>query len=271
MSSRNIQTWVEPLARTGYAAKGVVYTLIGALSFQIAIGSGGSASGAREALKTISEQTFGQILLLIVGLGLIAYALWRMTQSLLDPENEGTDLKGKVKRVGYFVSAITYTLLAVFALYIVLGKGGSQSTGGGGSKEITAEILAAPFGRWIVGIIGVAIIGAGIFQFIKGYKEKFKSRLKLWQMKASFRTWAVRSGKFGLIARSITYAIIGSFLIKAAWNYNPQEAGGIQKAFEELLSQPYGPWLLGVVTLGFIAYGIYMGILAKYRQIGTEG
>ena len=86
-------------------------------------------------------------------------------------------------------------------------------------------------------------------------------------MSVTEQRWAARSGQLGFAARGVVYLMLGSFLIQAALRHNPEEAGGIGRALRELSNQPYGPWLLGIVALGLVAYGFFCFVLARYRRI----
>ena len=265
-AKNEVKDWVVWLGRFGFAAKGLVYIIIGVLAVQVAIGSGGQTTGPSGALGSIANQPFGQALLVIVSIGLFGYALWRLTQAWVDPEQEGSDAKGVVKRIGYAISGLIYAFLGVEAIRIVMGS----SSGGGSDQQAqnwTAMLMSQPFGQWLVGIVGAIIIGTGGYQFYRAYSAKFKEKLKLQEMSATERTWAERSGRLGFAARGVVYAIMGWFLIQAAMTHSSEEAGGIGQALRELAQQPYGPWLLGVVALGLIAYGFFCFVLARYRRI----
>ncbi|MBD1862450.1 MULTISPECIES: DUF1206 domain-containing protein [Trichocoleus] len=260
------QPWVEPLARFGYTAKGIVYGLVGILAAQAAFGSGGKTTDSRGALQTILDQPFGQFLLGLVAIGLLGYVLWSLVQATMDTENHGTDAKGIAQRLGYVGTAIVYAGLALTAARLVLGSGGSGG-GSSASQDWTARLLAQPFGQWLVGTIGAAIIGFGFYHFYKAYTAKFRRKLKLNEMSENEKTWATRMGRFGLAARGVVFAVIGFFLIQAARSSNASEVRGLGGALAALASQPYGPWLLGLVALGLVAYGIYNFVLARYRQM----
>ncbi len=260
--------WVVWLGRFGYAAKGVVYVVIGALAVQVAIGSGGETTGPSGALNSIARQSYGQILLILVAVGLFGYALWRLSQAWIDPEDEGHDAKGIIKRIGYAISGVIYGFLGIEAVRIVMGS--SSGSGGGGEQQAedwTARLLAQPFGQWLVAIVGVIMIGTGLYQGYRAYSAKFKQKLKLNEMSVTEQTWAVRSGCLGFAARGVVYLLLGGFLIQAALTSNPEEAGGIGQALRELVQQPYGPWLLGLVAAGLVAYGFFCFVLARYRRI----
>jgi hypothetical protein len=258
--------WVEKLARFGYAAKGVVYTVIGILAIRLALGQGGEATGPEGALTTIGQQPFGRTLLAIMAAGLLAYALWRFVQAVVDPERKGKDAKGLAQRGGYVASGATYGALGLLAARMTIGQAGGGD-GGQSQQDWTARLLAQPFGVWLVVLVGLIIIGIGLYQLYYGVSGKFRRELKLHEMSSTEVAWATRSGQLGYAARGVVYGLIGSFFILAAVRANPQEAGGFGQALAELAQQPYGPWLLGLVALGVFCYGIYSFVQARYRRI----
>ena len=257
--------WVERLARFGYAAKGIVYAIVGVLATQVAFGRGGKTTNTKGALQTIVTQPFGKFLLALVAIGLLGYVLWLFVQAIKDPEKKGTDAKGILQRVGYGATGLIYAGLAFSAVKIILGSGGGGSSNS--TQDWTARLLSQPFGQWLVGAVGAATIGMGFYQFYQAYSAKFRKNLKLNQMSNTEKTWATRLGRFGLGARGVVFVVIGFLLIQAARYSNPKEAQGLDGALDKLLQQPYGVWLLGVVALGLVAYGIYQGVLARYRRI----
>ncbi|MDX2216819.1 MAG: DUF1206 domain-containing protein [Oculatellaceae cyanobacterium bins.114] len=266
--------WFERLARLGYAAKGLVYFVVGLLALQAAIGTGGQTTDTSGALEAIVAQPFGKSLLVIVAIGLVGYVLWRVVQTVLDPESSGQHLDAKhvVQRIGYAFSAIAYTGLAATAIKLISGSGSSSLSGSGGdtTQDWTARFLAQPFGQWLVGIAGVIAIAVGISYLYEAYKAKFRRHLNLSTLNAKQQTWAVRSGRFGIGSRGIVFGIIGIFFVQAAIRSNPNEAKGLGTALAALAQQPFGPWLLGLVALGLIAYSIYSLIEARYRSFSPS-
>ena len=257
--------WVERLARFGYAARGVVYALIGLLAIQAAFGGRGAIeqqATPEGALQRIAEQS--RLLLVLVAIGLAGYALWRFVQASLDTENKGSDAKGLVKRGAMVASGIAYTGLALLAARMVSGD---SSGGGGGSQETAAGLMDKPFGRWLVVLAGIAVIVSALYQIYEAYTKKFRKRLKLEEMNADEERLATHTGQVGLAARGIAFLVSGWFLVQAGLRYDPNEARGLGGALETLASQPYGPWLLGLVALGLIAYGAYSFLQARYRKI----
>lgn len=257
--------WVERLARFGYAARGAVYALIGLLAIQAAFGGRGAVeqqATPEGALQRIAEQS--RLLLVLVAIGLAGYALWRFVQAGLDPENKGSDARGLVKRGAMLASGIVYSSLAVLAARMVSGSGAASP---GGSQGTAAGLMDKPFGRWLVVLAGIAVIVSGAHQIYEAYTRKFRRRLKLEEMDPDEQRLATRTGEVGLASRGIVFLLSGWFLIQAGLRHDPNEARGLGGALETLARQPYGPWLLGIVALGLIAYGAYSFLQARYRKI----
>lgn len=261
--------WFERLARLGYVSKGIVYFIIGLLAAQVALGVGGRTTDSQGALQTIVTQPFGKFLLAIVTLGMIGYALWRLVEAIFNPEQRGqkTDAKQIGKRLGYAASSIAYAGLALTAIKLITGTGGTNS--GSSAQDWTARFLAQPFGQWLVGLAGVVVIGVGLYMIYQAFKGKFRAELNWQQMNASERTWATRIGKFGVTARGIVFAAIGIFLTQAALKSDPSQAKGIGETLAALAQQPYGRWILGFVACGLIAYSLYSIVEARYRRIAN--
>ena len=262
--------FIEKFARFGYAAKGVVYVVVGALAAIAATGNGGQTTGSRGALDTIAGQPFGWILLGIVALGLAGYAMWQFIRAIEDPEHEGTDKKAVFKRIGFFISGVVHFMLVWYAISIVIG----YSAGGGGddagAKSWSAKAMSYPMGRFLIAAIGIGIFCYGIWQLVRAFKAKLGDQLHLGQLEDKTRRFVVQVSRFGLAARGVVFGIIGIFLVLAAYRENPNEAKGLGGALKALQEQPYGPWLLLIVAFGLIAYGIFEFVKARYRRIDAH-
>ena len=265
--TRAARPWIERLARFGYAAKGVVYVLIGSLAAYGAFkGTGDSATDSRGALTQVVHQPYGRTMLGVVAAGLAAYALWRVVQALRDTEDKGTSWKGLSIRTGYACIGVVYLGLSYSAVQLILGHGagkGSDET----TKGWTAFALMFPLGQLFVGLVGLGVIGFGLWQCYKAFTAKFRRKWKRHEMSEQARSLATRAGQVGLVARGIVFGIIGLFLIQAAWWARAEEARGLSGALRALEQQPYGPYVLGAVALGLVAYGLYMFVEARYRRM----
>lgn len=258
--------WFEKLARFGHVAKGVVYGLIGVLALQVAFGSGGQLADGQDAARFVDQQPFGQVLLALIGIGLVGYAAWRAVAAIKDTQGEGHGGKGIAKRVGYAASALANGALAVTAFQLAFNQGG----GGGGQQTWLTQIMAAPAGQFIVALIGLGILARGAQQLWSAYTAKFTRELKTQQMSATERTWAVRVGRAGLAARGVVFGIIGVAVLNAAAQHDPGQAKGIGEALADIGSSPFGTFMLIVVAAGLVAYGAHMLFSAKYRRLGAH-
>jgi hypothetical protein len=251
------------VARAGYAARGIIYLIVGALAALAALGRGGDTTDSRGALGEVLSAPFGQFLLFIVAAGLLCYSAWRATQSLLDADAHGTDLKGIVIRSSLAVSALVHVGLAFFALSLVFGWG-TGSDDGSSSQEWTARLLSQPFGRWLVAGVGVAIIGACIAHNNKASTARFDLH---YEMSPRERDVISPISRVGLFARGVVFTLIGGFFVTAAVQHDASEARGLAGALRVLQEQPFGWVLLGILALGLLAFGAYSLLEAVYRRI----
>lgn len=258
--------WMERIARFGYATKGIVYIVIGALATMMDFGLGGEATDTRGALRVIEDRPFGKVALATVAFGLIGYVAWRLLQGIADPDEKGTSLKAIAVRIGYCGSGLVYAGLALTAAKALIDVDEPDS-----STEVqqdwVSQILTMSYGNWLVGLAGASVLIFGLYQIYKGVSAKFRKRLKLGEMSETGKFWATLSGRIGYAARGVVFCIVGVFLIQAARHFNPSEARGLDGVFQKLSEWPFGKWAMGAVAAGLIAYGFYMLVEARHRRI----
>ena len=263
MRSRNT---LDVMARLGHAARGIVYCLIGGLALLAAIGSGGKTGGSGSALRTLLGQPFGRVLLGAIALGFAFFAVWRFVEATTDADHRGNEWKGLGVRGAHVVGGFIAIGLALSALGLALGWGG----GGGGddraARDWTAWLLAQPFGPWLVGLVGLGIVGVGIAFLAKGWRGKVTEHLVC---SRDVARWAVPAGRLGFGARGVVFLIMGGFLVVAAVQSRAAQAKGLGGALEALQAQPFGWILLGVTAAGLFAFGVFSFVEAFYRRIDT--
>lgn len=268
-AQRHAGPWIERLARLGYAAKGVLYFLVGLLAVQAAIGWGGQVGDSKNALSTLQGRGgFGTALLWVIAAGLVGYALWNFFRAALDPENEGDDAKGIAKRVFFAISGIIHATLAIWVFTHLLTSNGGAGGGGDTQDQVGRALEWGLVGRLAVAVAGLCIAGFGVQQLIKAWKVDLSDQLALSRMGESMRKAAIFTGRFGMAARGVIFVIVGWFFLMAAWQSAKGEAGGLGDALQSL--RQFGPWLLGLIALGLAAYGVHMFITARYRRIETR-
>ncbi|MEP7176740.1 MAG: DUF1206 domain-containing protein [Gemmatimonadales bacterium] len=260
--------WIERLARAGYIAKGLVYLLIGTLALQAAAGAGGRTTGTSGVFQVLLRQPFGRWILWLVAGGLAGYATWRIVCALIDPESAGrSGWKRIAVRIGFAGSASIHAALAWQAVRLASGQSGGSSEGK--TQSHTAQLLDAPFGPWLVGLVALGVAGYGVAQIVRGFRSDAIARMRLGELGADERRMALRAARAGLISRGVVFELIALFLARAAYQHDPSEAGGVGEALGALSRQPYAPVVLGTVALGLTIYGVYQLVLARYRIISA--
>ncbi len=258
------KSWIEPVARFGYASKGVVYLIVGLLAMPVAFGIEDTAVGTSDALRIIMTQQLGIFLLTVVAVGLTSYAVWRFIQAFVDPEHQGGNAKRVIPRLGYAISGMSYTSLAVTAIQIIAGRG---RLGSSWRQDWTARLLAQPFGQVLLAIVGALVMGVGVSFAYVAFTTKFRQRLRLFEMSDVHVKWATGIARFGVAARGVAFGVIGLLLIQSAVQSDPSEVQGLGGALQTLGEESLGQWLLMAIAVGFVAYAIHLLILARYRRI----
>ena len=254
--------WLVRLGRLGYGAKGVVYLIIGTLAVKAALGSGGRTTDSTGAVREIGAAPFGRISLLIVAIGLLGYAGWRFVSAATDAERRGDDPSSIVLRIGEVIRGAAYGSLGVWTLRFLV-QGYAESTDN--VRALTYRALALPAGRSIVIGAGLGIIGYALYQLYRAATGKFLKRLDLSSAGSRTRTWIEQLGGFGVGARALVFGMIGILLARAGWEYDPSEAGGIEKSLDVIAGGPAGAVLFTTVAAGLIAFGILQLATARYR------
>jgi Domain of Unknown Function (DUF1206) len=260
--------WIERFARFGLIVRGVIYFVPGVIALQLALGTHGGAMTQTGAIEMIGHQPFGRALLVIVAVGLAGYSLWGVIRALFDPLHKGHSPLGLAKRFGFATSALAYASLFVATLRYLSGALGHVAK----PYDWTAGLLAKPLGAWLVGIIGLCwIAGAGIAEIARGWRGSFREDLDFGRIGTTERRWAMRLGRFGIVARGVVFTIIGMLLVGAAFHANSQNAGGMDGALLALARQPFGRMLLAAAGLGLIAFGVFSAMCARWMRTRVAG
>lgn len=258
--------WPARVARVGILARGVIHLLVGWLAIRIATGKTGERADQRGALSAVVRQPMGRVLVLVLALGFLAYAAWRVLEAVLDPDDKGT-----VQRLGQAGRAVLYLALAGTAVKLGLGSASSGGSSGGGSsgkgQAVTAGMLGVPGGRWLVLAAGLVVLGTGVWNGYRAVSRNFEKQLKQAEMSEAERTWTTRAGVIGHFARMAAYFVVGWFLVRAALEFDPQKPVGLDQSLHALAAASYGPFLLFAVGVGLIAFGLYQVMLARYREV----
>ena len=265
-AARHARPWVRVMARFGYVAKGVVYATIGLLAMLEALGMGGKTASPDGAMQSIGSQPLGGLLLVLLSVGLFGYAAWKIVQGVMDPDDRGSDAHGVVRRVAYVGSGAIHGLLAFTAAQSVFGAEDSSED----AMAASAMAYQPPFGRILVAVVGVVVIGVGLYQLYAAYKGKFRGELALGRMGEAREVWTTLLGRVGTAARALAIGAAGAFLVLAAYQSDPEETRGLGGALETIQHQPLGSYMLGAIAAGLVLYGAFMFLVAHYRYIDTS-
>lgn len=266
---------VVTAARAGWAAKGVVYLLLGVLAVPIALQGADSEQGGSEgqeasqagAVARLAESSLGALALWIVGIGLLLYVLWRFVSVLLPTENNA---KAWATRAGYVVSIVVNSTLAWSA--ISYARGTSSSSGESESEDAmveryTRDLMERTAGRWLVGALGVAVVALGIYFVVKGVKAKFRDELEPGGVGPISHESIVTLGQVGWVGRGLVMGLVGWFLVRAAVLFSPEEAAGIDGALRDVTGSTLGSVLVGAVAVAVIVYGAFCVVSAPRQRL----
>jgi hypothetical protein len=253
------------LARWGLVSKGVLYVLVGAIAFQVSALEEGRLRDRGGALSTLADEAWGKLLVGALAVGLLGYAVWRFAEAALGRPLEGGEKEGWTKRLGYLARGFWY--LGLFGVAVAVLVGADESGGSKSEDRFTGRVLQWPAGRWLVAAVGLGILGAGVFNLWRGFTGRFRKNLKLRKLSPLEERAFTIVGGVGHVARGIVFGLIGFFLVQAAYDYDPQEAVGLDGALAKVLQQDYGDTLLTLVAAGLVAYGVYCFVEARYREV----
>ncbi|AJP00456.1 membrane protein [Streptomyces cyaneogriseus subsp. noncyanogenus] len=261
----------EGAARAGLAARGVIYLLVGMLALQIAFGEGRRQADRGGALAELADRPFGAVLLWALGIGLVGMALWRLSEALFGAV--GPDGRKAKKRLASAARCVFYTFVAYSVLAFAANPGGGTGGGAGGgssdrqSRDVTARVLEVPAGQWAVGAAGAVIVIAGVVIGVQALRRSFHRKLKPGELSPWARRLVDVTGVGGGVARGLVFAAAGVFAVRAAIDYRPDEAKGLDDTLRSFAGTPLGPWLLVCVALGLVLFGVFSFALARWRRV----
>ena len=251
------------LARFGFAIKGIVTILIGALALRFALGWGGDITGPRGAIEALLDEPLGRVNLGVLATGLASYAIWMLVEAIMDPERKGTGFQGVAERAAFLITGVGFGLLAFTTVNLILGRSDGEGTG---LDDLAAFLLTPRVGRWFVGLTGGIVMVAGLLQLRLGITAGFRHILRP-DLSGLERFAIIASGRIGYMALGVLSLLVGYSLIEVAVRYDPSRAGGWDEALTLLASLGQGHWLLGIVSAGLIFYGFYFVLLMRYRSL----
>ncbi len=260
------KTWFHLLARLGYLVRGILYGLIGFMAVQLILFGRGDPAGRAGALEVIAQQPLGEPMLIVVAVGLVGMMLWSIVRAIVDTDDLGSGLRGTVARIGKVIYGLSYGVLLIptFNMLVGIDRAGEESEQ---AQQAAAGVLGYSWGPWLVGAVGIVLIVIGSNIIRNGLQSNLDERLKTYKMTREQQKWALRSGRMGAVGHGIVMITIGVLTILAAWTLDPNKVGGMDGALLFLATQPYGPFILGVVAAGMLAYALYSILGAMWFRV----
>lgn len=239
------------MARLGFAMYGVVYVVIAILALQLALGDGSGKASGQGALHELARQPWGEAVLVIAAVALAALCVWEICQ-VVGGHTDRDGLKRWGSRLGSAGRAVVFGVLGVLAAQVVLGE-----SSGGGTDGYTSRLMQLPLGPWLVGAVGLAVVGIGINSIHKALSGRWRRELEHQARTGDVGTAVAALARAGYTARGLAFGLIGGLFVWAGVTHDPDESAGLDQALRELRDAPYGPYLLGGIAVGLGAYGFF--------------
>ncbi|RKT02531.1 uncharacterized protein DUF1206 [Streptomyces sp. 3211.6] len=263
-TARETRAAVAVAARCGLATRGVLYVLVGVLALRVAFGSPGQAADRTGALAELAGHPFGRVLVWAVGAGLVAMALWRLSEAVFG--SAGPDGRGPAKRVAAAARTCFYGVTAFSTLSFAAGHGGGRSSDEQ-SRDVTAGVLGIPAGPWLVGLAGLGVAIGGVVIIVGAARLSFREQMETSRLPRGARRAVDVLGVVGGVARGAVFTAAGAFLVHAAVSYDPRKAKGVDDTLRSFAQTPAGPWLLAAVAAGLLLFGVFSWAMAARPRV----
>lgn len=259
-------TSARAISRAGLMGRGIFYLIVGGIAVQIAVNGGPSShqADASGALRAVAQQPLGHVMLAVFGVGLAAYALFRLIDAVYLADRESSEPMRWGERIVAVGALVVYAVFATLSLLIAFGA----SHGGNERKDqtLTAKLLGWPGGRELVAAVGLGLLIAG---GVLAYNALGRRFLEYFRKRDVGDAWGLVTvlGVVGHLGRAIAYSLVGVFVFSSAVTFDPNRARGLDQSLRTLAEQPYGPYALGVVAAGLIGFGFYCFAESRWRWL----
>lgn len=252
--------WLDGAIRFGFVAYGVVHLLIAWIAIQLAFGNEDNQASPNGAMKELAGKPLGGVLVWAVAIGMFCLVAWRLLEATLG-QRDADDAERWRLRATSVGRAVVYGAIGASAVGAVLGGGGSSEQK---DRSVTAKVMDLPAGTWLVGAVGIGIIGVGIAHIRTGLSDDHRDALTAEGRSGESGSAYLLLGKVGYVAKGLAIAAVGALFGYAAITHDPNRSGGLDTALRTVLEQPYGPALLCALALGLGCFGVFCLVRARH-------
>jgi len=252
-------SYADGLARFGLTARGLVYIVMGLLAVAVANGNRKEVD-QKGALRELLNQPFGTVMVILLAIGFACYALWRLSEAAFGVTG---DPGSNFARVQSAFRGLVYAFFAVTAVAVLRGSHESQAKQ---QRGLAADVMSHTGGRWLVGIVGLAVVVVGLVLVVEGITRRFMRYFPEGRLDAAVRRVIQVVGVVGNTARGLVFAFVGALVVIGAWTYEPSKVSGIDGAVKTLRDHSL-TFMLVLAGLGLVVFGCYGLLEARYRRV----
>ena len=252
---------LDVLARSGFAVMALLHIIVGAIAIAIAFGQPGQAE-ATGAIEQLAANPWGPAVMWACVAACTGLALWQASEATLRARHlPRKERAGKLISSGFL--AVAYGSVGFsFAGFGV----GLRGDSGDSTRDFSSSLMASPAGLWVLVVLGLTIMGIGIYFVAKGIRRGFKEELLHFEGTRRGRLIDTL-GVTGHTAKGVALNLAGLLFVIAAAKHRPEESTGLDGSLKALRDHPYGPYLLVAIGAGFIAYGVFALIRARFGRM----
>lgn len=258
---------VRIMARFGCISIGLVYCLIGLIALLNLLKITSAVADEEGIMHFVLELPLGEVILGIIGIGLVGYIIWRFYEAIVDPYEMGNDWKSIITRIGIALTGVAYATIAYAAWEELRG---TYTDGEQEQRQMVAEVLQWDMGAWLIGLAALPVLITAGAQFYYGASNAFTRRLNTESLSKDRENVIFWLGKIGYFARGIILLVICLFFIKAALQEDPSEIGNTDSAFDFMGKGWAGHSFFVIVALGTISYGLFMFAFSLFYRFEKE-
>lgn len=250
------------IARIGLGSRSVVYLALAVIMIELAAGRRTGETDQGGALQTLGRTVAGDVLLVVLAVGVLCYTSWRWLEAARRHPEEGRDRASRIKAV---IEGACYLPFLVMSIAVLAGNN-SRAAQDKHYRAWSARVMQWPAGQVLVGIVGGIVVGVGVYLASEGPRRSFRDQLDQSGVARAWQRATTVLGVVGSLTRGIVFALAGVLVIVAAATTDPAKAGGVDVALKTVARQPFGRALLIAAAVGMAAFGLFTLAEAKWRK-----